>query len=139
VRRLAERTKSATEEIAGTITTIQSETHETLMLMETGKSSVDLGLTESEGARRTLDAIITLANRSGEQIGMIAAASTEQAAASQEISQALAGICEVSSSVSTAAEETTQASHELTKLAGELDREIRSFRLTKDPQTARRI
>ena len=56
----------------------------------------------------------------------------------QEISQALAGICALSASVSTAAEETTQASHELTKLAGELDHEIRGFRLTKDHQIALR-
>jgi len=131
VRRLAERTKSATEEITGTIGTIQGETRDTLQLLVGGQSNVAQGLAQSEGARQTLDSIITLANRSGEQIGMIAAASTEQAAASQEISQALAGICEVSANVSTAAEETTQASHELSKLAGHLDREIRTFRLKR--------
>jgi methyl-accepting chemotaxis protein len=139
VRRLAERTKSATEEITGTISSIQSETQETLELMESGKTNAAVGLTESENARHTLEEIITLAQHSGEQIAMIAAASTEQAAASSEISQSLGNICNVSANVSNAAEETMQASQELSKLAGELDREIKSFRLTNDdPATSRR-
>lgn len=129
VRRLAERTKSATEEITGTIASMQSETRETLALMETGKSSVAAGLGESGKAHHTLDAIIALAGRTEEQIAMIATASTEQAAASGEISKSLANICEVSNSFSASAEESKQASHSLTKLAAELELEIGSFRL----------
>jgi len=129
VRRLAERTKSATEEITGTIATIQSETRDTLNLMETGKSDVAAGLSQTEEARLTLDAIIALAHHSEEQIAMIATAATEQAAASGEISKSLANICCVSSQVTLAADETRRASHELTKLASDLDREVISFRI----------
>jgi methyl-accepting chemotaxis protein len=131
VRRLAERTKAATEEITGTISTIQSETHETLRLIESGKNSVAEGLTESEGARQTLDTIITLANNSEEQISMIAAAATEQVAASGEISKSLSNICTISGNASAAAEQTRQASHDLSKLASELELEIKSFRLMR--------
>jgi len=129
VRRLAERTKSATEEITGTIATIQSETRDTLNLMEAGKSDVAAGLSQSEEARLTLDAIITLAHRSEDQIAMIATAATEQAAASGEISKSLANICCVSSDVTAAADETRRASHDLTKLASELEGEIADFRI----------
>jgi methyl-accepting chemotaxis protein len=130
VRRLAERTKSATEQITGTIETIQSETRDTLQLIESGRVSVAAGLVESQGAQKALDGIIHLAHSSEEQIAMIAAASTQQAATSGEISKSLAKICDVSTSVSNAAHDTTQASQELSKLAGDLEHEIRRFRLT---------
>ena len=130
VRRLAERTKQATEEIASTITTIQSETQSTLDLMEGGKSSAQQGLSESEGARTTLTDIISLAHGSEQQVAMIAAASTEQAAASGEISRSLARICDVSDHVSSAAEDTRKASLELSRLATSLEDEVKSFRLS---------
>ena len=130
VRRLAERTKSATEEITGTIETIQGETRETLDLIESGRASVVAGLSESQGARKALEGIINLSHSSESQIAMIAAASTEQAAASGEISKSLAKICTVSTSVSNAAHDTKQASEDLSKLASDLEQEIHRFRLT---------
>ncbi len=130
VRRLAERTKAATEEIGGTIAAIQTEMRETLKLMEAGKCGISEGLEESENARRTLDSVIELCRRSEEQIAMIATAETQQAAASKEISQSLNRMSEVSSSLSGAAEETTQASEDLSRLAAELSREINSFHLS---------
>lgn len=132
VRRLAERTKTATEEIATTISAIQSETHSTLELMEDGRAKVVAGLAESETAHHTLEEIINLAQHAEQQIAMIATAATEQAAASQEISVTLADVCKIAAESSGAAEETAQASNELSKLAGELDASIHCFRLTED-------
>jgi len=129
VRRLAERTKSATEEIASTIVSIQSETRETLTLMEDGKTSSIKGVEESESARHTLTDIISLAHGSEEQVALIAAASTEQAAASGEISRSISTIRSVSDQVSNAAEDTRKASLELSRLAGSLDQQMKTFRL----------
>src|SRR6202040_4147915 len=44
VRRLAERTKGATEEIAGTIRNIQDETKETLEVMQGNRGAVEDGM-----------------------------------------------------------------------------------------------
>ena len=44
VRRLAERTKGATEEIAGTIRSIQEETRDTLEVMEESRTAVETGM-----------------------------------------------------------------------------------------------
>lgn len=137
VRRLAERTKSATEEISGTIATIQSETRQTLNLIESGRAGVEAGLAESQNAQHTLDSIIELARHSEDQIAMIATASTEEAAASQEISKSIGRICEISSTVTAAAGETRQASAELSSLAAELNREINSFVLADDAPGSR--
>ena len=127
VRRLAERTKGATEEITSTIHAIQDETQATLSLMESGRSSVAEGLVESQSASQTLEKIIIMAQSSEEQIAMIATAATEEAAASGEISRSLASICDVSSHVSIAADETRRASHELTRLAGNLEKAVQTF------------
>ena len=58
VRRLAERTKSATEEISGTIRSIQEETRETLQVMQESRSAVETGMNETSHARQSLEAII---------------------------------------------------------------------------------
>ena len=52
VRRLAERTKGATEEIAGTIRSIQEETRETLDVMQESRAAVETGMEETARARQ---------------------------------------------------------------------------------------
>lgn len=129
VRRLAERTKAATEEIGGTMTTIQSESREILKLMDAGKCGIAQGLGESENARKALESIIASSHRSDEQVVLIAAAETELVSTSQEISKSLSSISMVSNNLLKVVNETTQASEELSKLASELHREVGTFRL----------
>ena len=131
VRRLAERTKSATGEIAGTIQAIQDETRQTLQLMEGGSSEVSEGMRESEQARLTLETIIEHATTSGQQIAMIATASTEQAATSSEISNSVGCISRLASEVASAAKDTKQASQQLSELASDLEQVIDTFRFDK--------
>ena len=87
VRRLAERTKGATEEIAGTIRSIQDETRETLQVMEESRSAVESGMAETANARKSLEATIEASKQVEQQINLIATAATEQTSASGEISE----------------------------------------------------
>jgi len=82
VRRLAERTKGATEEIAGTIRNIQDETRETLDVMQESRSAVETGMSETAHARRSLEAIIESSKQVELQIHLISTAATEQTSAS---------------------------------------------------------
>jgi len=132
VRRLAERTKSATGEISGTIEAIQTETRETLQLIESGSTEASEGMKESEQARLTLDQIIQHAQMSEQQIAMIAAAATQQAATSGEISEAIVCISRTAGEVSAAAQDTRQASHQLSQLASQLEEVVGSFHFDKD-------
>lgn len=131
VRRLAERTKSATGEITGTIQAIQDETRETLTLIESGSTEAAAGMKESEQARQTLEQIIEHARSSEHQIAMIAAATTQQTAVSGEISRALECISHVSSDVSAVAGETKQASRQLSMLASQLEEVVSTFHFDK--------
>jgi|CZKL01.1.fsa_nt_gi methyl-accepting chemotaxis protein len=135
VRRLAERTKGATEEIATTIRSIQEETRATLQVMEESRSSVETGMSETARARASLDAIINSSKEVEHQIHLIATAATEQTAASGEISESASQISQLASESSHGAEEAVEALKNLASLAGDLDGMIRQFRLETDNQS----
>ncbi len=130
VRRLAERTKGATEEIAGTIRSIQEETQETLKVMSQSRVTVEAGLKETAHARASLEAIIASSNEVMSQIHLIASASTEQTSASGEISESANHISALSVENSQAAEEAAEACKNLAALATDLDGIIRQFRIS---------
>jgi len=132
VRRLAERTKSATEEIAGTIRSIQEETRETLQVMDDSRTAVESGMRETSNARQSLEATIEASKRVEQQIDLIATAATEQTSAAGEISDSAGQISQMAIENTQAAEEAVHALENLTSLAAELDGMIRQFRLEKE-------
>jgi len=134
VRRLAERTRSATEEIAGTIRSIQDETRQTLALMDESHKAVDSGIGETSRARQSLEAIIGSSREVEHMIQMIATAATEQTSAAGEISESATHISQLATENSHAAEETADGCKQLSVLANDLDGIIRQFRLSDENQ-----
>jgi methyl-accepting chemotaxis protein len=134
VRRLAERTKAATEEIAGTIRSIQDETRETLQVMQDSRAAVETGMGETAHARQSLDAIIQSSREVEDQINLIATAATEQTSASGEISESAGHISQLASENVQGAEEAVEALRNLASLASDLDGMIRQFRLDDGKQ-----
>jgi methyl-accepting chemotaxis protein len=134
VRRLAERTKSATEEIAGTIRSIQEETRETLQVMADSRTAVESGMQETSNARQSLEATIEASKRVEQQIDLIATAATEQTSAAGEISESAGQISQLAIENTQAAEEAVEALKNLTSLAAELDGMIRQFQLDDETQ-----
>jgi methyl-accepting chemotaxis protein len=134
VRRLAERTKGATEEIAGTIRSIQDETRETLQVMQDSRNAVQTGLEETAHARMSLEAIIESSKEVEHQIHLIATAATEQTSASSEISESVGKISQLSIENAQGAEEAVEALKNLSSLANDLDGMIRQFHLESDEQ-----
>ena len=135
VRRLAERTKGATEEIAGTIRSIQEETRETVEVMSNNREAVETGIGETTRARGTLEAIIEASKQVENQINMIATAATEQTTASAEISESASHISQLATDNSHAAQDTTEACKSLSELANDLDGIIHQFRIEDDGQS----
>ena len=129
VRRLAERTKSATEEIAGTIRSIQDETRETLTVMQDSRSAVETGMNETAHARRSLEAIIESSKQVEHQIHLIAAAATQQTGASGEIAESAGQISQLAVENTQGAEEAVEALKNLASLASDLDGMVRDFTL----------
>ena len=132
VRRLAERTKGATEEIAGTIRSIQEETRQTVEVMSSSREAVETGIGETARARTSLTAVIESSKQVESQIHLIATAATEQTAASGEISESASQISQLATQNSQASEETTEACKNLSMLANDLDGIIHQFRIDDD-------
>jgi methyl-accepting chemotaxis protein len=131
VRRLAERTKAATEEIAGTIRSIQDETRQTLDVMQNSRSAVESGMEETAKARHSLEAIIDSSQQVEHQIQLIASAATEQTAASGEISESAGRISQLATQNTQGAEEAVGALKDLSRLAVDLDSMIHQFNLNE--------
>jgi methyl-accepting chemotaxis protein len=129
VRRLAERTKSATEEIGGTIQSIQHETQQTMGVMDSSRIAVESGMTETVTARTSIESIVQTARDVEQMISLIATAATEQTAASGEISESASQISTLATESAHAAEDTAAACKNLSELANDLDGIIRQFDL----------
>ena len=134
VRRLAERTKDATEEIASTIRSIQAETRSTLEVMEESKAAVETGLGETRRARTSFEEIIASSRQVEQQIQLIATAATQQTSAATEISSFTGEISTLAIENSRNLEESVVALRDLSQLASQLDEMIKQFRLGGDVQ-----
>jgi methyl-accepting chemotaxis protein len=139
VRRLAERTKGATEEIASTIRSIQDETRETLGVIEESRAAVENGMAETASARQSLESTISASRQVERQINLIATAANEQAAASSEIAESASHISKLAVENTQGAEEAVQALKDLAALANDLDSMIRQFKVDHDGQPGGRL
>ncbi len=138
VRRLAERTKRATEEIGGTVRNIQDETRQTLEVMQGSRAAVENGIAETERARQSLDEIIHSSRQVESEIELIATAANEQTAASSEISESAAQISQLAAETAQGADEAVKALGNLNRLAGDLHAIIRQFALGEADGNGRR-
>ena len=136
VRRLAERTKSATEEIASTISSIQEETRSTLDVMQESRTAVENGMSETGRARKSLDATIEASRQVEHQIQLIATAATQQTSASSEIAESAGQISQLATESSQASEEAVEALKNLASLASDLDSMIRQFTFEETAKTS---
>jgi methyl-accepting chemotaxis protein len=134
VRRLAERTRSATEEIGGTIHSIQEETRQTLDVMRQSETAVQSGIAETTDARKNLDSIIESSKDVEQQVQLIATAATEQTSAAGEISHSAGEISQLAEQSTRGAEQAVEALNNLTSLASTLDNLVRQFRIDADRQ-----
>ncbi|QDU71008.1 methyl-accepting chemotaxis protein [Mucisphaera calidilacus] len=119
VRKLADRTTKATEEIAESIKTIQVETKSVVGRIEAGTEQVSEGVQLAERAGGSLEEIVTGSQQVAAMIQSIAAAAEQQSSAAEEISHSLDSI---SGTTRVSAESASQASEAAGDLASQADR-----------------
>ncbi|OGI10570.1 MAG: hypothetical protein A2Y40_04525 [Candidatus Margulisbacteria bacterium GWF2_35_9] len=90
VRKLAERSASATKEIAGLVTGIQQKTEETVRSVETGSDEVERMVAMSNEAKHALEKISDSVDRNTDQIQNISASTEEVNASSTEVLESTA-------------------------------------------------
>lgn len=89
VRKLAERTSTATKEIGSMIKEMQSQTKEAVESMDLGRKEAEAGELSSHQAEQALERIVDDINRVKDMVAQIATAAEEQAMTSTEITRNL--------------------------------------------------
>ncbi len=129
VRKLAERTTSATKEIAGMIKRIQQETTQVVLAMTEGNTEAENGMKLADKAAESLSEIISSVNGVVGMINQIAAAGEEQSSASEQISHNVENISSVAGHVSNATVDLARTAENLNHLTEHLRELIERFQL----------
>lgn len=129
VRKLAERTTTATKEVAQSITAIQTETDTAVKRMNTGTQRVEEGVHMAEQAGQSLHAIVEGSDKVTRLIQSIAAASEEQSSTSQLISQNVDSINAVTRQSAEGAQQAALAAAQLSDKAEQLRGLVGQFKL----------
>jgi methyl-accepting chemotaxis protein len=133
VRKLADRTSTATKEIARMITTIQSETKNVVAAMEAGSRQVEQGLESTSKAGQSLNAIIQMSEGVGDMITHIATAATEQSTTTEHINNSIEQITKITVATAAASQQTTAAFEHLSGLAHKMQSLLSQFQLAGGP------
>ncbi len=129
VRKLAEKTAQATQEISGMIQSVQQETRNAISTMQSGTEQVRGGVEKATEAGRALQEIVLSVERVSEMIELIAAGAASQ---NQMVSGVRSHVDEISHMVQDASVDTMtgeRATGELANLSAKLDQVIKQFKL----------
>jgi methyl-accepting chemotaxis protein len=129
VRKLAERTTTATKEIAQMIKNIQDETKVAVQAMEQGTKQVEEGVQTTSHAGDSLKEIIQVAEEVGEMITHIATAATEQSSASEQVNNNMEQIAKLVQESAVGAQQSAKACQDLSGLAFDLQKLVGTFKL----------
>ena len=128
VRKLAERTSSATIEIENMIAGIQSDTVLVVGVMDTALPQVDAGVKAAEHAANSLGQIKDGAETTLTRIREVASATKEQSVASTSIAQRVEQISQMVEETSAAMSSTAETAAQMEKISVELSRLVQRFR-----------
>jgi PAS domain S-box-containing protein len=129
VRKLAERSASATEEISEIVGTIQDEISRVMNAMESGTQQVVGGTQLAAEAKTNLNAIIEVSREMNGLIQNITRAAQKQAVSAEEISGTVKQASEISINTVRKATEVTTSLDGLAVTVGKLQSSVTNFRL----------
>jgi methyl-accepting chemotaxis protein len=128
VRKLAERTSTATIEIEQMISGIQSDTVEVVGVMDAALPQVDAGVKGAESAAESLCQIKDGAQKTLDRIREVADSTQEQSVASNSIAQKVEEIATMVEETTAAMQSTAETAEDLEKISSELTVLISRFR-----------
>jgi methyl-accepting chemotaxis protein len=120
VRRLADRTAEATNQVKALIVQIQQATNSTIMLTEEGTKGVDAASALVANISQALERITRAVAETTNAASEIKLMTQQQTTASEQMAETIAEVRDVASQVATSSQETTQSITELTTLAERL-------------------
>ncbi|MEF1290838.1 methyl-accepting chemotaxis protein [Vibrio sp. M260118] len=130
VRALAERTTTATKEVAGIIQQIQSGTQEAVTYTQKNCQLVEVGVERSSGAVTALNEIVTGAANVQGMVNSIATAAEEQTAVTKEIAADITAISDISERSLALANSSSENVDGLNAKVAELESLVNKFKLS---------
>ena len=129
VRLLAERTAQSTQEITGTVHSIQEEAGQTVEAMRQVVNRVEHGMEQASQATEAIQRIIDGTGSAVSQVSEISGSMREQSLASTNISQQVERIAQMMEENHASATNTTASAEELKQVAQEMHGTIEKFRI----------
>lgn len=129
VQRLAERSSNATKRIEALVKTIQTDTNEAVISMESSTSEVVRGAKLAQDAGVALEEIESVSTDLSELIQTISNAARQQAASAGHVSNTMHVIQEITNQTLQGTQATAQSIGKLSDLADELKASVAGFKL----------
>jgi len=134
VRKLAERTTSATKEVADNIKGIQADVSTAATQVNDSNEIVTKGKDVVQKTNEALNEIYTAIESVQEMMNQIATASEEQSTAAEQISRNVENVDRITKETATGAEQSASAAEQLNRQAEELKNLVGGFKLRKEAQ-----
>jgi methyl-accepting chemotaxis protein len=128
VRRLAERTASATKEIEQMISNVQQTTHRAVSAMDESTRKVSHGVEVAQQCSTALEQITARAEEVESMISQIASAATQQASSTEQVNGSMESIAVMVRDASTSAQHSAQACQDLSGLTSDLQQLVARFK-----------
>lgn len=132
VQRLAERSANATKQIETLVKTIQADTSEAVMSMESTTSEVVRGARLAKDAGEALEEVQTVSNTLADLIQNISNAALQQAESAGHISHTMNIIQDITSQTSSGTMATARSIGELSEMAAALQESVTGFKISND-------
>ncbi|MCB9219517.1 MAG: HAMP domain-containing protein [Ignavibacteriales bacterium] len=129
VRKLAERTTKATNEIEEMITKIQSDSKNAVEAINRGNEEVGKGMEQASKAGDSMNKIVQSSNQVLEISTQVAAASEEQSTTVEQIGKSVDGINSVAHESASGVQQVAGAATDLSRLAENLQSLVSQFKL----------
>jgi len=129
VRRLAERTSRATQEIDQTVRAIQAGTTEAVETVRASMTQVETGVASARSAGNALASILQGSEAMQQMVTEIAAASTQQSHATQSVNGNVQEITRIIEYTTASSARAVEACDRLSTLAGDLNKLVGAFRV----------
>lgn len=120
VRKLAEKTMTATKEVGQAISLVQQSARSSIDSVEQSTENANKAAELAEQSGHALREIVMLAEETSDQVRSIATAAEEQSATSEEINRAVDDIQRIAGETSQGMSESAKATNELAKLSQQL-------------------
>jgi methyl-accepting chemotaxis protein len=138
VRQLAERTAKFTNEIADKVNSVQQGAERAVRSMQQGETVVNEGVRQFDEVAGALETIVQRIESAQQGVSMIATATTQQSAATGELTASIHGISNEVDRTVQQVDQTAIACAELAQQAASMQRLVDTFHLPPQSRTAQR-